>query len=184
MLDTSCVLFTDETRVSFDEIDCCANGWVYFGDECHQRLRRQQQGGGVMMWLGIMGDIFVGPVRVFERMATVAYYNLLNGGLDPLLDDIPLSLLRNLIFMHDNTLSHSVRTTQTFLGSYGIQGERLMVWPLASLDINPIENLWSIVKQVVYADGHQFKIPYGRTAGAVQPAIIIRFFFVLSCVCL
>ena len=56
--------------------------------------------------------------------------------------------------MHDNAPLHFARTTQIFLLSYSIQDERLMVWPTASPDLNPIENLWSIIKQD--ADGRQF----------------------------
>ena len=38
----------------------------------------------------------------------------------------------------------------------GFKDETLMVWPPNSPDINPIENLWAIIKQRVYADGKQF----------------------------
>ena len=42
-MDMSLAIFTDATRVTLDGPD----GWVYFEDEKH---RRQQQGGGVMIW--------------------------------------------------------------------------------------------------------------------------------------
>ncbi|XP_036357561.1 uncharacterized protein LOC118762690 [Octopus sinensis] len=128
-LDLSCVLITKETRVILDETNGWANGWVYFRDERHQLLRRQQQGGGVILWAGIIGDRLVGPFRVPEEVKVIAaaFCNLLKEVLDLWLDDILLSLLRNLEFMHDNTPSHSTRTTQIFLGFYGIQCERLMV---------------------------------------------------------
>lgn len=41
-------------------------------------------------------------------------------------------------------------------GSYGIQGEKLMVGPSTCLPLDPTENPWSITKQDAYADGHQF----------------------------
>ena len=49
-MDTSHALFTDETRATLDGPDGWANGWVYFGDERHRRLMRQQQGGRVIIW--------------------------------------------------------------------------------------------------------------------------------------
>lgn len=59
--------------------------------------------------------------------------------------------------MHDSATSHHARATQGCLGSYGIEGERLMVWPPAASDLNTIENLWSIFKQDVHVDERQFK---------------------------
>ena len=34
--------------------------------------------------------------------------------------------------------------------------DKLMVWPPYSPDLNPIENLWSIIKQEVYICGKQY----------------------------
>ena len=31
-----------------------------------------------------------------------------------------------------------------------------MVWPVCSPDLNPIENLWGILKQTIYHDGKQY----------------------------
>ena len=38
----------------------------------------------------------------------------------------------------------------------GIKGEKLILWPPSSPDLNPIENLWSILKQKIYEGGRQF----------------------------
>ena len=46
-MDMSPALFTDDTRATLGGPDGEANGWVYFGDERHRRLRSQQQRGGV-----------------------------------------------------------------------------------------------------------------------------------------
>lgn len=72
----SCVLFTDDIIVTLDEPDNWENGWVYFGD--HQRLRRQQLGGEVMLCVGIIEDRLAGPVRVPEGFkVTAVTFNLL-----------------------------------------------------------------------------------------------------------
>lgn len=113
-LDISCVLFTDETTETLDGSNGWANGWVYFGDERYLRLRRQHQGGWVILWSGIIGDRYIGLVigpEVFNVTAA-AYCNFLKEVLDPWLDGITLSLLRTLLFMHANTLSHSAMVTR------------------------------------------------------------------------
>lgn len=136
-LNTCCFQFSDETRVTLDRPDGWENGWIYFGDECHQRLGHQQQGGRVMSLAGILGDRLVGPARVPEevKVTIAAYCNLLKEILDPWLDETPLYFLRNLVFMHNNASPHSSRTTQTLLESYGIQSERLMVTSISRLQL-------------------------------------------------
>ena len=48
-----------------------------------------------------------------------------------------------------------------------------MVWPPNLPDINPIENLWAIIKQRVYADGKQFStLPESWKAIKLESATI------------
>ena len=58
------VLFTDELRATLDGPDGWSRGWVIRGDQYPTRIRRQQGGGGVMLWAGIVGDEPVVPFRV------------------------------------------------------------------------------------------------------------------------
>ena len=58
--------------------------------------------------------------------------------------------------MHDNAPCHAAKATIKCLEGLGFKDETLMVWPPNLLDINPIENLWAIIKKRVYADGKQF----------------------------
>ena len=46
---------------TLDGPDGWSKGWVYNSDCCPTRMRRQQGGGGVMIWGGIIGDELVGP---------------------------------------------------------------------------------------------------------------------------
>ena len=58
--------------------------------------------------------------------------------------------------MHVNAPSHSSRYTKEYLTNRGLKEDQVMVWPPNSADLNPIENLWSIIKQDVYKDGKQY----------------------------
>ena len=95
-----------------------------------------------MIWGGIIGDEFVGLFRVPEsvKLTSVTYCEFLKNVLEPLQDDLPLSQLKKIIFMHDNAPSHAAKATITFLKSLGFMNDTLMVWPPNSPDLNPIEN--------------------------------------------
>jgi transposase len=49
-------------------------------------------------------------------------------------------------FQHDNATPHTSKVAKEFLAKSGMQ---VLDWPAQSPDINPIENLWAIVKQSI-----------------------------------
>ena len=81
-----------------------------------RELRRQQGGGGVMIWAGIIGDELVGPFRVPDglKLTAATYCEFLKTALEPWLDDLPLSRLKRAVFMHDNAPSHAAKLRQLF----------------------------------------------------------------------
>ena len=60
------ILFTDECRATLNGPDGWSKGWVFSDDPSQMRLRRQQGGGRVMFWAGIVGGELIGPVKVQE----------------------------------------------------------------------------------------------------------------------
>ena len=51
------------------------------------------------------------------------------------------------IFMHDNARVHTASIVKALLQAMGLE---VMVWPPFSPDLNPIENLWSVMKREIY----------------------------------
>ena len=63
---------------------------------------------------------------------------------------------KNSVFLHDNVPSHAARFTTKYLASvFGGHG-KIIEWPACSPDLNPIENLQSILKRKIYFCGRQY----------------------------
>ena len=62
------VVFTDEARATLDGKDGWSKGWVGNGCASLSRFRRPQGGGGIMIWVGIIGGIMVRPWRVSQEI--------------------------------------------------------------------------------------------------------------------
>ena len=77
--DFQTVLFTDDYRATLDEPVGWCRGCLVTGCIKPSRVRRQQGGGGVMFWAGIIGNEFVGPLRVPDdvKMNSLTYRNFL-----------------------------------------------------------------------------------------------------------
>ena len=157
-LDFHRVVFTDECRASLDGCDGWARGWLLHGTSSPVRLRRQQGGGGVMFWAGLHGNNLIGPFKIEQgvKLDSRAYQKLLEDRFMPYVNNMPRQSRNKIVFMQDNAPSHASGMTRQFLTDNGFTGDRLMVWPPCSPDLNPIENYWSCFKRKLYEGGRQF----------------------------
>ena len=156
--DFSTVIFTDECRATLDGPDGWAKGWVAQGRVASVRLKRQQSGGGVMFWAAIVNDNLIGPFRVADgvKIDSKGYCSFLDENFLGWWRKQSLKRRKALMFMHDNAPAHASRFTRDWLHQHGIKEDQIMAWPAYSPDLNPIENLWSILKQKIYANGKQY----------------------------
>lgn len=74
------------------------------------------------------------------------YVDILSTNLIPYIDSVPLATLPSSSFQHDNAPPHRAWFTRRFLEEEGIT---VPAWPPLSPDLNPIEDVWALMKKEV-----------------------------------
>lgn len=149
------ILFTDE---------CCFTRYGimnyhnthYWADANPHAIRQHhfQHRFSVNVWAGILGDTFLGPYVLPERLNGATYLQFLQNVLPDYLDDVPLGIRRQIWFMHDGAPPHFSRAVRDFLNAtyprwIGRGGPR--TWPPRSPDLNPLDFfVWGYMKTLVY----------------------------------
>lgn len=117
--------------------------YLYQGSRDHQTRRFANTGSSSRRWIQghVLAKLGLGPLVALEvNQNSTTYKKLLK---DVLLTELQAAG-RPMTFMHDNTRCHTAITVREFLAENNVS---VLPWPAQSLDLNPIESLWSIIKK-------------------------------------
>ncbi|GFW36954.1 transposable element Tc3 transposase [Trichonephila clavipes] len=139
------VVFTDESRICLQHHDGRIRVWRHRGERMLNSCVMHCHTGpapGIMVWGGIGYHSHPPLIRIAGTLNSQSY-------ISEVLEPVVLPYLQGLataIFQQDNARPHVARIVQRLFVNHQIE---LFPWPARSPDLSPIENMWSMVAQLL-----------------------------------